>query len=64
MLQKWKPQDVIAVIIVIGCFVLMALGHDSVISWTLLGVVGAYYGIDLTPWLKVGRNQKKPPPGD
>ena len=64
MLNKWKPQDVIAVIIVIGCFALLAVGRDSVVSWTLLAVVGAYYGLDLTPFLKIGRNRGKPPPGE
>jgi len=56
--MKWKPKDVIAVIIIVACFVLLALGKDSVITWTLLGVVGAYYGIDLSPWFSLGRNQK------
>jgi len=56
--KKWGPQDVIACLIIVGCFGLLALGRDSVISWTLLGVVGAYYGIDLSPWFKLGRNQK------
>ncbi|GAH97598.1 unnamed protein product, partial [marine sediment metagenome] len=35
-----------------------ALGNDSVISWTLLAVVAAYYGIDLTPAIKLGRRGK------
>lgn len=56
--MKWKPQDVIACIIVVGCFTLLILGRDTVISWILLAVVGAYYGIDLTPWFKIGRRQK------
>ena len=56
--MKWKPQDVISVIIIIGCFVLLLRGMDSYISWTLLGVVGLYYGVDLTPFIKLGRNQK------
>ena len=56
--MKWQPKDVIACIIVVCCFTLLIIGRDSVISWTLLGVVGAYYGIDLTPWLSVGRNRK------
>jgi len=59
--MKWKPQDVIAVVIVIGCFTLLGMGKDSIVSWTLLGVVGLYYGIDLTPFIKLGRNQKDPP---
>lgn len=56
--MKWQPKDVIACIIVIGCIALKCLGHDSVVSWALLGVVGAYYGLDLSPWIKVGRNQQ------
>ena len=58
-MKKWGPQDVIACIIVLGCFTLMIMGRDSFIAWTLLGVVGLYYGIDLTPFIKLGRNQKK-----
>jgi uncharacterized membrane protein len=56
---KWEPKDVIAVIVVIGCFTLLGLGKDSYISWALLGIVGTYYGIDLTPFIKLGRKQKK-----
>ncbi len=56
--MKWEPKDVIACIIIVCCFVLLAMGRDSVITWTLLAVVGAYYGIDLSPWFKIGRIQK------
>jgi len=56
--MKWKPQDVIGVIIIVGCFTLLIMGRDSYISWTLLGVVGLYYGVDLTPFIKLGRNQR------
>jgi len=55
--MKWKPQDVIAILILVGTFTLMGLGHNSALSWTTLGVVCAYYGIDLTPWFKAGRRQ-------
>lgn len=58
-MKKWEPKDVIAIVIVIACFALLALGKDSVVSWALLGVVGAYYGLDLTPFIKIGRNQGK-----
>ncbi|GAI80575.1 unnamed protein product [marine sediment metagenome] len=56
--MKWQPKDVIALVVIIGAIMLLAMGIDSLVGWTLLGIVGAYYGIDLTPWLKVGRNQK------
>ena len=56
--MKWRPIDVITAIIIVGCFVLLGLGKDSAVSWSLLGVVGAYYGVDLTPWLKIGKRHK------
>ena len=58
-MKKWGPQDVIACIIITGCIVMIIIGIDSMVKWTLLGVVGAYYGIDLTPFIKLGRNQGK-----
>lgn len=56
--MKWQPKDVIAIVVIVGAIVLLAMGINSLVGWTLLGIVGAYYGIDLTPWLKLGRNQK------
>lgn len=58
MLSKWQPKDIIALVIVIGAITLLAMGVNSLVGWTLLGIVGAYYGIDLTPFIKLGRNQK------
>jgi len=57
--MKWQPKDVIAIIIVLGAISLLWQGIDTLVSWTLLGIVAAYYGIDLTPFIKLGRNQKK-----
>jgi hypothetical protein len=56
--MHWKPLDVIACIVIIGCLVMKGLGFDSILSWALLVVVAGYYGIDLTPFIKLGRNQK------
>lgn len=56
--MKWAPKDVIALVIIVGAIYLLATGVNSYVGWTLVGIVGAYFGIDLTPWLKVGRNQK------
>ena len=56
--MKWQPKDVIACLIISGCIVMICLGIDGTLKWTLLGVVGAYYGIDLTPWFRLGRRQK------
>lgn len=57
--MKWTPPDIIALIVIIGAIILLIKGIDNIISFTLLGVVGAYYGIDLTPFIRLGRNQKK-----
>lgn len=61
--MKWKPADVIACIIVIGCIVLKSVGQDDALNWALIGIIAAYYGIDLTPLIKLGRKQK-PKEGD
>ena len=57
--MKWQPKDVIAVIIVVGAISLLWRGIDTVVGFTLLGIVAAYYGIDLTPFIKLGRKQHK-----
>ncbi|MBA7530858.1 hypothetical protein ES705_23069 [subsurface metagenome] len=54
----WKPQDVIACIVIIGGITMICLGIDGNVKYGLLAVVGLYYGIDLTPFIKLGRNQK------
>lgn len=58
-MKNWKPKDIIAVIIIVGAISLLWQGIDNIVGFSLLGIVAAYYGIDLTPWLKVGRNQGK-----
>lgn len=56
--MKWEPKDVIACIIIAGCIAMICLGINSTVKYTLLAVVGLYYGIDLTPFIKLGRNQE------
>tara|TARA_Y100000310_G_scaffold154415_1_gene153978 strand:- start:7571 stop:7777 length:207 start_codon:yes stop_codon:yes gene_type:complete len=58
--MKWKPIDVISIILVAGCLIMVMFGIDTYVKWTLLAVVGAYYGVDLTPFIKLGRVVKKP----
>ena len=56
-LEKWGPQDVIALILIIGGLVLRFTGVDGATGAGLLVIAGLYYGIDLTPFIKLGRNQ-------
>ena len=57
-MKKWEPKDVIALVLIIGGIYLLATGVNHWVGATLLGIVGAYYGIDLSPFFKLGRNQK------
>ncbi len=57
--MKWQPKDVIAILVIIIAGVLLLKGIDTIVGWSLLAVVCAYYGIDFTPFIKLGRNQKE-----
>lgn len=57
--MKWQPKDVIALVVIIIAGVLLGMGINHQVGWTLVAVVCAYYGIDLSPFLKIGRNQGK-----
>ncbi|MBA7512101.1 hypothetical protein ES705_04102 [subsurface metagenome] len=49
---------------VIGGIILIIRGIDHTIGIILLIIVGSYLGLDLTPWVPLGKNQKrKLPPG-
>ena len=43
---------------VIGGVYLIASGVDHIIGIILLIIVGSYLGLDLTPWIPLGKNQK------
>ena len=45
---------------VIGGTVMICTGHDGTIGVVMLGIVGGYLGLDLTPWIPLGKNQKTP----
>lgn len=57
--MKWMPKDVITIVVIVGAIYLLAIGVDSWVGASLLGIVAGYYGIDLTPFIKVGRNRGK-----
>ncbi|MBA7542274.1 hypothetical protein ES705_34594 [subsurface metagenome] len=44
---------------VIGGIFLIIKGIDSTVGVILLVIVGSYLGLDLTPWVPLGKNQKK-----
>ena len=58
--MKWEPKDVVACLIVVGGLLLLGLGINSWVGGALLGLIATYYGIDLTPQIKLGRKQNNP----
>lgn len=56
--MKWMPKDVIALVVILIAAGLLFKGIDTLVGWTLVAVVCAYFGIDLSPWFRVGRNQR------
>jgi len=44
---------------VIGGIILLVNKIDSTVGVILLIIVAGYLGLDLTPWIPLGRNQKK-----
>lgn len=57
--MKFQPKDIVAILVIIVAATLLFRGIDDTVAWTLVAVVCAYYGIDLTPFVKLGRNQSK-----
>ena len=46
---------------VIGGIILIIKGIDSTVGVILLVIVGSYLGLDLAPWVPLGKNQKQKP---
>lgn len=46
---------------VIGGIILIIKGINHTVGVILLIIVGSYLGLDLTPWVPLGRNQKRKP---
>ncbi len=42
--KQIEPRDIIAVVVIIGCILLLALGKDGFIAALLALVVGYYFG--------------------
>ena len=56
-------QALMTGLVVLACIIsgtfLIASGHNGTVGVVLLIIVGGYLGIDLSPWVPLGRNQRK-----
>jgi len=43
LIEKIMPRDIIAIIVLIGCFILLAMGIDSFIAAVTTAVIGYYF---------------------
>ena len=57
--MKWMPKDVIALVVIVVAGVLLGMGINHQVGWALIAIVCGYYGIDLCPFIKLGRKQKE-----
>jgi len=57
--MKWMPKDIIAILVICIAGYLLSQGIDTQVGWALIAIVAGYYGIDLTPLIKIGRVQGK-----
>jgi len=44
---------------VIGGTILIINGINHTVGVIMLVIIGSYLGLDLTPWIPLGRNQKR-----
>lgn len=47
---------------IIGGIILLVKGIDSTVGVIMLIIVGSYLGLDLTPWVPLGKNQRRKDP--
>jgi hypothetical protein len=45
--MKWKPKDVIGLVVIIILGALIALGRDGLLTNAFMGVVVVYHGADV-----------------
>ena len=45
--MKWQPKDIIALVLILGAFILRSLGINHVTEWIIAGVGSAYFGVDI-----------------
>jgi len=45
--MEWEPKNIICLIIILGSFILKALGQDDVIDTILIAAASFYFGLHL-----------------
>lgn len=45
--MKWQPKDVLALVMILGAFILRMMGINHITEWIIVGVGGSYFGHDI-----------------
>jgi len=51
-----KARDVVALVTLIACTYLIACGKDTIVGYSMLGVVAGYFGLEIIP-PRIGRKK-------
>lgn len=46
--MRWKPKDVMGLVVIIILGALIALGRDGALTNAFLGVTAVYHGVDIS----------------
>jgi len=57
--MKWKPRDVVALVVIIGAISLLWQGIDTTVGWSLIAIVAGYFGIEIPAIVKIIKNESK-----
>jgi len=55
--MRWSPRDCVAVLVILVAASLLHRGIDTVVGWSLLAIVGGYYGIAIPSLFKIVQNK-------
>lgn len=50
--EAWQPRHVITLVMLIGAFVLRALGINSITEYIIIAIAVSYLGLDLRTTIK------------
>ena len=56
--MKVKATDCVAVLTIISCTTLIALGKDTIVGYSLLAVIVGYFGIETWPIPQIRARKK------
>ena len=57
-MEKIKPVDIIALVAIVGGFILLAMGKNSTVSAVILGISAYYFGKSTSEYFYHKKNER------